>query len=166
MDRPPRQTTKLAAGYSLPFLVAFGLSVVMLVTDKNLQNDFGLVNPYYIHWYGVLVTAAIDLVGAGLLLAVRTRLMVKVGVLGSTLLAISLVAVVFTPGSAGFGSPSAYAQYLFGETSNFGNNIRYLYDVLLGTYVATAVGGALALALTRPTKAGSGGVDAGTSTVS
>lgn len=165
MDRPPRQTTKLAAGYSLPFLVAFGLSVVMLVTDKNLQTDFGTVSPYYLHWYGVLATAVIDLIGAGLLLAVRTRLMVKIGVLGSAVFAVALVSIVFTWSQVGFASMGDFAQYLYGQTY-YGNDIRYLYDVLLGTYVATAVGGVIALALTRPTKAGSGGVDAGTSTVS
>ena len=136
--------------YGLPFLLAFALSVVMLVTDKNLQTDFGSVPAYYAHWYVVLATAVLDLVGAALLLAVRGRTVFKVGVIGSGLLALLFVADIFTYSQVGFSSASAFANYLFGVTY-FGGDVRYLYDVLLAVYVATFLWGAVALALTRAT---------------
>jgi len=146
--------------YSLPFLVAAGLSVLMLLTDKNLATDFGAMsNGHYSHWYAVLGMAIADLAGAGILLAFRSRLAVKVGVLGSAAFALALVVAVFTYRQVGFGSASAFADYLFGITY-FGGDLRYLYDVLLGTYVATSVSGAVGLALTRVPRVSGASIDA------
>jgi hypothetical protein len=139
--------------YSLAFLVAAILSFVMLATDKNLQTDFGTVSSgYFVHWYVVLATAIADLAGAALLLVLRSRTAVKLGVVGSALLTLMLVGVIATYSQVGFASATAFAQYLFGVTY-FGGDIRYLYDLLLATYVGTFVIGVVGLALTREVQA-------------
>jgi hypothetical protein len=146
---PTSRSSALPAVYSLAFFVAFLLSVVMLLTDQNLQTDFGTItNGYYIHWYAVLVTAVIDLIGGLLLLWVRSPTMVKLGVLGSGLLSVFLVGVIAAYSQVGFASASQYADYLFGVTY-YGKDIRYLYDVLLATYIATFLIGLVVLRLTR-----------------
>jgi hypothetical protein len=135
--------------YSLLFFLAAGLSIVMLETDKNLQTNFGAVSSgYFIHWYAVLAMAAADLAGAAILLVLRSRTAVKLGVIGSALLALALLGAIFTYSQVGFASAMQFAQYLFGVTY-FGGDIRYLYDVLLGVDLGTAVVGGVALALTR-----------------
>jgi hypothetical protein len=140
------------AVYSLLFLLAAALSMTMLVTDKNLQTDFGTVSSgYFVHWYVILVTAIADVVGAGLLLLLRSRTAVKLGVLGSGLLTLVLLAAVFTYAQVGFTSMMQMADYLFGITY-YGGDIRYLYDALLATYLATFVVGVVGLALTRETR--------------
>jgi hypothetical protein len=139
--------------YSLAFLLAAGLSFVMLATDKNLQTDFGTISSgYFVHWYAVLATAVADLVGAALLLVLRSRTAVKLGVVGSALLTLALVGVIATYAQVGFASASDFAQYLFGVTY-FGGDLRYLYDVLLATYVGTFLFGVVGLALTREVRA-------------
>jgi asparagine N-glycosylation enzyme membrane subunit Stt3 len=135
--------------YSLPFLVAAGLSILMLATDRNLQTDFGTVSSgYFSHWYAVLAVAVADIVAALLLLTFRSRAAVKLAVVGSGLLTVALVGAVLTYQQAGFASAMDFANYLFGVTY-YGGDIRYLYDVLLATQVATFVGGGVGLALTR-----------------
>jgi hypothetical protein len=147
--------------YGLPFLIAFGLSVVMLMTDKNLQTNFGLVSSgYFSHWYVILATAVADLAGAFLLLFVRSRTSVKLGVLGSGLLAAVFVGAIFTYNQVGggfFTTPTSFADYLFGITY-YGGDIRYLYDALFGVYVATFVSGIAVLVLTRASRARAGAV--------
>lgn len=156
-----KEDRRLAIAYSLPFLVAAGLSALMLVTDKNLQTDFGTVTSgYFSHWYAVLAMAVADLGGAAILLGFRSRLAVKIGVLGSAVFAFALVADVFTYHAVGFASAQQFADYLFGVTY-FGGNLRYLYDAVLATYIATSVSGAVGLTITRPSKVPSGPVDSG-----
>lgn len=131
------------------FFVAFALSVVMLLTDKNLQTDFGTMSSgYYFHWYVVLVTAVADVLGAVLLVLLASRLTLKAGFLGSSVLALVFLADIFTYSSVGFPSAGDFANYLFGVTY-FGNDIRYLYDAILGVYLASAVFGVVALLKTR-----------------
>ncbi len=152
--------------YSLAFLLAAGLSFVMLATDSNLRTDFGTVsNGYFVHWYLVLATAIVDLVGAAVLLLVRSRTVVKLGVVGSALLTLALVGVIGTYAQVGFASATAFAQYLFGVTY-YGGELRYLYDVLLATYLGTFVIGVVGLALTREARAPApdGPANSGTST--
>jgi len=152
--------------YSLPFLVAAGLSILMLATDKNLQTNFDtMASGYYIHWYAVLVMAVADLVGAALLLVLRSRTAVKLGVIGSTLLTLALLGAILAYQQVGFASAMDFANYLFGVTY-YGGDIRYLYDVLLATDIATVVGGVVGLALTRENSApegNSGGTKAASS---
>ncbi|HLM70095.1 MAG TPA: hypothetical protein VK423_01760 [Thermoplasmata archaeon] len=135
--------------YSIAFLLAFALSVVMLMTDTNLRTDFGTMSSgYYAHWYVILGTAIADLIGAALLLLLRSRTSVKLGVLGSGLLVAIFIGAIFTYSQVGFSSASDMANYLFGVT-DFGGDIRYLYDVLLAVYIATFLWGAAGLALSR-----------------
>jgi len=145
----PKSGARLPLLYSLVFLLAAGLSILMLITDKNLQTNFGsLSTGYYYHWYVVLGMAVVDLVGAGLLLAYRSRWMVKLGVVGSGAFAVVLLAVILTYSQVGFSSAMSFAQYLFGITY-YGGDLRYLYDILLATYIGGFVVGVVSLALTR-----------------
>jgi hypothetical protein len=155
---------RLAVLYGLPFLVAAGLSFVMLETDKNLQTDFGTVSSgYFVHWYLVLAMGVVDLVGAGLLLAWRKRWLVKIGVIASGLFALALVGAVATYQQVGFSSAMQFADYLFGVTY-YGGDIRYLYDALLGWYVATCIGGLVGLWATRGPKSAAPSVTAAANT--
>ena len=152
--------SRLAVVYSLPFLLAAALSIVMLATDKNLQTDFGTVTTgYFLHWYVVLVTAVSDIAGAVLLLTLRSRTAVKLGVLGSLVLSVLFVGVIFTYQQVGFASANDFAQYLFGVTY-YGGDIRYLYDALLATYLGTFVMGGAGLAVTRTARSPSAPDDA------
>lgn len=136
--------------YSAPLLLAFVFSVVMLVTDKNLQTDFGTVSSgYYFHWYVVAVTAVADIIGAALLLLFRSRGIFKLNVIGSGLLVVVFLGAVLTYSQVGFSSASAFANYLFGVTYS-GGDIRYLYDVLVALYLATFLWGVIGLATSRP----------------
>ena len=158
MERPDTKNL-FPVVYAGAFLLAAMLSVVMLVTDKNLQTDFGAMSSgYYVHWYAVLGMAVVDVIGAGLLVAFRSRILVKVGVAGAGLFAVALVAVVFTFAQVGFASAGDFANYLFGVTY-FGGYIRYLYDLLLATYVGTFVLGVVGLAMTRMTELPNHGTD-------
>lgn len=144
-----RRTATIATVYSALFFLAFALSCVMLVTDTNLRTDFGTVqNGYYAHWYAVLVTTIADLVGAALLVVVRSRVAIKGGVVGAGLLALIFVGDVFTYSSVGFTSAGDFANYLFGITY-YGGDIRYLYDLLLAVYLVSLGFGAVALWSTR-----------------
>jgi len=135
--------------YSGAFFLAFVLSVVMLVTDTNLQHDFGTMpNGYYYHWYVILGTAVADLIGAALLLILRSRTTIKLGVLGSGIVVVILVSAVFTYSQVGFASASDFANYLFGITY-YGGDIRYLYDALLVVYIAAFLWGIIGLAMSR-----------------
>lgn len=135
--------------YSGAFVLAFALSVVMLLTDTNLQNDFGSMSSgYYLHWYVVLGTAIADLVGAALLIALRSRTAVKLGVIGSGLLVVLFLGDIATYSQVGLASASDMANYLFGVTY-YGGDIRYLYDLLLAVYIATFLWGVAGLAMSR-----------------
>jgi len=155
----PKPKGLLPVIYSLPFLVAAGLSILMLATDKNLQTNFGtMASGYYIHWYAVLGMAVADLVGAALLLVFRSRTAVKLGVVGSSLLTLALLGAILAYQQVGFASAMDFANYLFGVTY-YGGDIRYLYDVLLATDIATVVGGVVGLVLTRDAPASEGAAD-------
>ena len=136
-----------AAGYSILFFLASALAFVMLATDTNLRTDFGTVSSgYYVHWYVVLVAGIATLAGGALLVATRTRRAILGGIVGSGLLALIIVGDIFTYSQVGSGSASDFAKYLFGVTY-YGGDIRYLYDALLGVYLATFVVGLILLSL-------------------
>jgi len=148
MERPSRNEL-VPAVYSLAFFLAFALSVVMLITDKNLQTNFGTVTSgYYLQWYGVLAMAIVDLAAAVLLVLWRSRTTVKLGAVGASLLTAAYLGVIATYSGVGFASASQFAQYLFGVTY-YGGDIRYLYDILLGVYLGAIVSGVVALWLTQ-----------------
>ncbi len=148
---------RFPAIYSLLFLLGAGLSFVMLATDTNLRTDFGTMSSgYFLHWYGVLAIAVADLVGAGLLLLVRTRTAVKIGVVGSGLIVVAWLGVTLTYSQVGFASASSFARYLFGITY-YGGDIRYLYDALLAVYLLTFLAGGVDLLVTRHAQAASDG---------
>ncbi|MGA8603631.1 MAG: hypothetical protein WB788_01005 [Thermoplasmata archaeon] len=135
--------------FSAAFGLAFALSVVMLVTDTNLQTDFGTVSSgYYVHWYVILGTAVADLIGVALLLLLRSRTAVKLCTVGSGLLVAVFLGAIFTYSQVGFASATDFANYLFGVTYS-GGDIRYLYDILLAVYIATFLGGAVGLLMSR-----------------
>jgi len=157
----PKARSLFPVIYSLPFFVAAGLSFVMLATDQNLRTDFGtMASGYYLHWYAVLAMAIAALVAATLLLVLRSRSAVKLGVVGSGLRAAARLGAILTYQQVGFASAMDFANYLFGVTY-YGGDIRYLYDVLLATDIATCVGGVVGLALTRQTPAAAGAVENG-----
>ena len=150
--------------YSVPFFVAAGLSFLMLITDKNLQTDFGTVSSgYFDQWYLILATAIADVVGAILLLVLRSRRAVLAGVIGSGGLFLLLLAGIFTYAQVGFASATDMANYLFGITY-YGGDIRYLFDILLATYVATFLGGVFGLVATRADHPISDSTESGSST--
>ncbi len=141
--------------YSVPFLLAFALSLVMLATDKNLRTDFGSVTSgYYLHWYVVLIAGLADLAGAILLATLATRRAILGGVVGSGLLTLVFVGDVFTYSQVGFSSAGSFADYLFGITY-YGGDIRYLYDLLLAVYIGTFLVGLILYWRTREPTAGS-----------
>ncbi|MGI0054722.1 MAG: hypothetical protein ACREB9_02870 [Thermoplasmata archaeon] len=144
------RTNAIAAIYSSLFFLAFGLSVLMLLTDTNLRTDFGSMSSgYYAHWYVILVIAIVDVIGGVLLVVVGSRIAIKAGVVGAGLIALIFVGDILTYGQVGFSSASAFASYLLGWTYS-GGNIRYLYDVLLAVYIVAFISGTVALAKTRP----------------
>jgi hypothetical protein len=148
MHGPPRAAQN-PAFYGAAFLLAFVLSVVMLITDKNLRTNFGTISSgYYFHWYVVAATAVADIVGAALLFLRPSRMGLKIGVIGSGLLAVIFLGDILTYSLVGFSSASAFANYLFG-ISYFGGDIRYLYDALLAVYIATFLWGIVSLVFSR-----------------
>jgi hypothetical protein len=159
----PVATGRLSDGRVAAFggllFVAFVLSVVMLVTDKNLQTDFGAQSPYYVHWYGVLAMAMLDLVVAIALVSsalprVRERMSpsfrrtgVGAALVWTIVAILVLLGIVFSYAQVGFSSMSQFAQYLFGVSAYPGalSYLPWLYDLLLATYGVTAIAGALAV---------------------
>lgn len=127
----------------LLLVVDFIITFAILFTDKNLQTDFGFVKPYFIHWYGMLVTGIIDIIGAVIIIAKPTRVYQKAGTIGSALLALFLIADLATYKMVGFASVSQFATYLFGFSRYPGVKayIPGLYDILFVFYIITAITG-------------------------
>ncbi|MHB1471375.1 MAG: hypothetical protein ACYCSA_06870 [Thermoplasmataceae archaeon] len=126
----------------------FILTTVILFTDKNLQTDFGIVKPYFIHWYGLLVTAIVDLIGAVIIMAKPERVFQKAGTVGALLLAVFMVADLATYKMVGFTSVGQFATYLFGFSHDPLAPRPYipgLYDVLFAFYIITGIAGAVIL---------------------
>jgi hypothetical protein len=145
--------------FGLLLLLDAVVAIVMLATDKNLQTNFGAQSPYFVHWYGVLAMALVDLLLAVALLACASVPMLKrippsgrrgvvIGALAWTVIGIlASVGIVSSYMEVGFSSMNQFAQYLFGVTPYPGalSYIPGLYDLLLVLYVVTAIVGALAL---------------------
>ncbi len=129
----------------------FIITLAILVTDRNLQTDFGATHPYYLHWYVLLVTALVDLVGAPLVYLLSSRRLLGAAAGWSIFMAILQVADIATYRLVGFTSPSGFAAYLFGLT-HYDGALPYvpgLYDLLLLLYIITAAVSAQALARSK-----------------
>ncbi len=142
-----KNNTHFKAAVGLLFLIDFSVTIAILFTDSNLQTDFGLVPKYFIHWYGLLATAIVDLTGAAVIFTKPSRRVFSIGLAGSSLLALFLVIDVLTYQMVGFSSITSFASYLFGVTKYPGSlgYIPGLYDALLFSYVITSLTSALAM---------------------
>ena len=131
-------------GIAVLLLIDLAITAVILYTDKNVQTDFGTVKPYFIHWYGLGVTALVDLIGAIVLLARPSRGTVTAAAVGSLLLALFLIGDIATYSQVGFSSPLDFARYLFGivKYPGTGSYIPGLYDALFAFYVITSASAA------------------------
>ncbi len=155
--------TRLATGFAGLLLLDVILMLVMLGTDKNLQTDFGATAQYYLHWYGVLLLGVVTLVLAALILATggrsgskgnttslgRTSLVA--GAAWSFVAIIAMVGILATYKQVGFASASLFAQYLFGVSAYPGtlSYIPWLYDLLLGMFLVSAIVGVAAVVQDR-----------------
>lgn len=148
----------LSAMLFLDFIIA----VVMLYTDQNLQTDFGIVKPYYIHWWGVLAIALMDLllatgVGTSISLARKNpsrvwRVLSKLAFTWAILVLVVMVGAVATYQQVGFSSETEWAKYLFLPSFYPGAlpYIPWLYDAMLILTLVTIVSGWLAIRSYRP----------------
>jgi len=122
-------------------LALFLITLVILFTDKNLQTDFGSVKPYYVHWYGLLATSLVDLIGAILLFAKPTRSLLRLAGGWCVLMTLFLILDVFTYKQVGFSTIGEFARYLFVPVF-YDSSLFYipgLYDLLLVLYIISAV---------------------------
>jgi hypothetical protein len=166
---PNKDTTASAAAgtmnnrrvalFGVVLLVELVLVVVMLVTDKNLQTDFGTQSPYYYHWYGVLAMGVVDLLLALGLLGTSSmrasksmspaaqRRLVMSALAWTVIAIVAMVGIVATYSQVGFSTPGQFAQYLFGVTPYAGaqSYLPWLYDLMLALYVVATAVGALAM---------------------
>lgn len=152
--------SRFAPFYSIPFFVATGLLIAMLVSDGNLAGNFGFnhggyfVGAFFIEWYAVLALAMASLVGGVLLVALRSRTMVKAGVVGAGLAIAVFLGAILTYSWVGFSSAAGVAAYLFGLSyvgpgNETGPHHPYLYPLILGVFIATFATGLVAAALDR-----------------
>ncbi len=154
-ESPERAAARAPPGAGAVWLLAlllgldFLLAVVMLATDKNLQTDFGaqpagsMIAGYYLHWWGVLAIAVIDLVAVVIVGfaasrgtpssgVVRRRVSI-VAALWAALVAVAMVGIVATYSQVGFSSATDFAKYLF-VPSPYPYSLSYipwLYDGML-----------------------------------
>ena len=129
------------------FIVAFIVAVVILLTDMNLQTDFGIHARYFIHWYGMLVIAIVALIAGIILLTTKKRSLGLAGTIGSALIALFLVGDLATYSQVGFTSVAQFATYLFGITK-YPGTLSYMpgmYDLLLILFILAAIAGAISL---------------------
>jgi len=127
----------LAAALAL----AFAITLAILVTDKNLQTDFGTVSPYYLHWYVMLFSAIVDAAGVILLIGSGSSRLRALVAFWCAFMAVLMVADIATYRLVGFSSPSQFAQYLFGLSFYRGalSYVPGLYDALFAVFVVGLV---------------------------
>ncbi len=121
-------------------LIDFIITLVILFTDKNLQTDFGIVKPYFIHWYGLLITGIVDIIGAGIIFYRPNGTNSTIAAVGSALLAVFLIADIATYSMVGFSTASSFATYLFGF-NKYPGSLSYIpgmYDILFAFYIITS----------------------------
>lgn len=129
------------------FVIDFIVTLLILFTDNNLQTDFGTASKYFLHWYGLLVTAIIAIIGGAIVFAKPSKAVYTTGLIGSIILALFLILDVFTYSMVGFATMSDFATYLFG-VAKYPGSLSYipgLYDALLVLYIITAILSAMAV---------------------
>ncbi len=147
---------KLVMIQSLIIYIAFIITLVILFTDHNLMNDFGIkiymFEGYFLHWWGLLITGIIDVIGASILLLYHTKKLVKVGIIGTSLLALFQVLDIFTYSMLKAGlTASQFATYLFGF-SKYPSTEPYIpgmYDILLIVYIIASITGVFVLSKSK-----------------
>jgi hypothetical protein len=145
--------------------VDFLLLLAMLITDKNLQTDFGAVAPYYLHWYGVLALAVVTLLFAVLTVVTAGRSTLKgnrpqmarmaltAGAVWCWFTVVVMVGIVASYKQVGFSTANQFAQYLFGVSAYPGalSYIPWLYDLLLALFILSGILGIVAAVQNRRT---------------
>jgi hypothetical protein len=144
-------TRKIGSNFRIQgilLILAFIFALIILGTDKNLQTDFGIAKPYFIHWYGMLAVAIVSLIGGVILVASPKRSLGIAGTIGSGLLVLFLIADIATYSTLGAGlTASQFATYLFG-VSKYPGSLSYIpgmYDVLFVTVLAAFIAGLVIL---------------------
>jgi hypothetical protein len=131
MEQSSKFSSKLVFTSVLLFIITV-IALIILITDKNLQTDFGAVKPYYYHWYGLLFLAIFTFVCGILTLSKNSRLSRYSSILGGVIPLIFIIIDVFILyKSVGFYSYIQFAQYLFG-ISRYPYSLPYipgLFDV-------------------------------------
>lgn len=115
----------------------FALTSLILATDVNLQTNFGSVKPFFIHWYGLLVTGIIDLVG-GVLFLRAARPPYLIATIWFVFMPVFMVADTLTYAEVYFKTPAQFAVYLFGITK-YPGTLYYIpgaFDALFALYLA------------------------------
>lgn len=132
--------SRMLAGF---FLVQFLITLVILLTDMNLRNDFGIYtgSGYFIHWWGLLVTAVVDVIGVGLLILKPTRTVFKIGSGWSIFMVAFLFGDILLYKEVGFSTPTQFADYLFGFSKYPSTESYYpgLYTILAAIYIIIVI---------------------------
>ncbi len=149
-----------ARGMGGLLIVGFLVIVTILVTDKNLMNDFGTFTgsgyyTYFIHWYGLLAVGIVDVIGGLILIARPSRLNLGLGFAWSVFMVAFLLGDTLLYSQVGFSSMSQFSTYLFGLSKYPGSESYYpgLYDVLVGIFALGILYSGIDLALHRRKKA-------------
>ncbi len=137
-------------------VIGFLITLVILITDDNLKNDFGLYtgSGYFIHWYGLLVTGIIDIIAAIILFLRPSRFCLALGFAWSIVMIAFLFGDTLLYSQVGFSTMSQFEDYLFGLSKLAGSESYYpgLYDVLIGLYVVSLIYSGIALIMHRKGK--------------
>jgi hypothetical protein len=128
--------TRFKKPISAIYSICFAVTIYILITDKNLQTNFGSVKPYFIHWYGLLITGIVDVAGA-LMFLLRSKPPIFITRIWFIFMPIFMVADTLTYAEVYFKSPEQFAQYLFG-LNRYPGALPYTpgaFDVLFGCYI-------------------------------
>ncbi|MHB8361156.1 MAG: hypothetical protein ACYDDC_05060 [Thermoplasmataceae archaeon] len=134
-------------------LIDFIVTLTILITDNNLKNDFGIYkgSGYFYHWYGLMITGILDLIGAIILFIKPQKIFLMLGAIWSIIMIAFTVGDIFQYKSVGFSNASQFASYLFGLSKFPGAEPYYpgLFDILVGIYVIALIYSIIAVIKTR-----------------
>ncbi|MEM0158512.1 MAG: hypothetical protein QXV22_05240 [Thermoplasmataceae archaeon] len=125
------------------FVLDFLVSLIILLTDRNLRTDFGTItHGYFLHWYGMLAISIISIIGGIISFSNGSKKVATAGAIGSLLILLFLFADVLTAPTLGL-TYSYFASYLFGFPPFFSASgyIPGLYDILVVLYLLTTIMG-------------------------